>query len=83
MHDLSYSRGIQVMCIASDEYMPADASSVDFKACVKAMRGKKDMDGSGTSELLDRSINSIRSAGWMGVATAGTVRERPGSSVFG
>lgn len=39
LHDLEYARGMQVLCIASGEYMPAEQSRVDFKACVDLMRG--------------------------------------------
>ena len=41
LHDLSYSRGMQVMCIASGEYMPEDRTRVDFRACVDRMKGLK------------------------------------------
>ena len=75
LHDLSYVRGMQVMCIASGEYMPKEAKQVDFKRAVNVMRGKKGLDGSGLggmdgmSGLADRSIGSIGGRGRsMGVA---------------
>ena len=39
LHNLTYERGMRVLCIASGEYMPADRSRVDFKGCVDLMRG--------------------------------------------
>ena len=39
LHNLTYERGMRVLCIASGEYMPSDRSRVDFKACVDLMRG--------------------------------------------
>lgn len=41
LHNLTYERGMRVLCIASGEYMPADRSRVDFKGCVDLMRGLK------------------------------------------
>ena len=39
LHNLTYERGMRVLCIASGEYMPAERSRVDFKQCVDLMRG--------------------------------------------
>ena len=39
LHNLTYERGMRVLCIASGEYMPAERSRVDFKGCVKLMKG--------------------------------------------
>jgi len=39
LHGLAYARGMQVLCIASGEYMPADRTRVDFRGCVDLMRG--------------------------------------------
>ena len=39
LHNLTYERGMRVLCIASGEFMPADRSRVDFKGCVDLMRG--------------------------------------------
>lgn len=41
LHNLTYERGMRVLCIASGEYMPPDRSRVDFKRCVDLMRGLK------------------------------------------
>ena len=41
LHNLTYERGMRVLCIASGEYMSADRSRVDFKRCVDLMRGIK------------------------------------------
>ena len=41
LHNLSYERGMRVLCIASGEYMPSDRSKIDFKQCVDLMRGLK------------------------------------------
>ena len=41
LHNLTYERGMRVLCIASGEYMPPDRSRVDFKRCVELMRGLK------------------------------------------
>lgn len=41
LHNLTYERGMRVLCIASGEYMPADRSRVNFKRCVDLMRGLK------------------------------------------
>lgn len=41
LHDLTYERGMRVLCIASGEYMPADRNEVDFNRCVDLMRGLK------------------------------------------
>ena len=41
LHNLTYERGMRVLCIASGEYMPSDRSRVDFKGCVDRMRGLK------------------------------------------
>lgn len=41
LHDLTYERGMRVLCIASGEYMPADRNQVDFNRCVDLMRGLK------------------------------------------
>lgn len=41
LHNLTYERGMRVLCIASGEYMPPESekSRVDFKGCVDLMRG--------------------------------------------
>ena len=39
LHGLAYARGMQVLCIASGEYMPEDRTKIDFRACVDRMRG--------------------------------------------
>ena len=39
LHGLAYARGMQVLCIASGEYMPADRTRIDFRGCVDLMRG--------------------------------------------
>ncbi|KAL9099330.1 MAG: hypothetical protein Q9163_005158 [Psora crenata] len=39
LHDLSYARGMKVLCIASGEYMPEDRTRVDFRSCVNRMKG--------------------------------------------
>lgn len=39
LHGLTYERGMRILCIASGEYMPADAGVVDFGACVERRRG--------------------------------------------
>lgn len=44
LHDLEYARGMQVLCIASGEYMPDDQSRVDFKGCLQLMRGLKGLE---------------------------------------
>lgn len=41
LHNLTYERGMRVLCISSGEYMPADRSRVNFKGCVNLMRGLK------------------------------------------
>ena len=41
LHNLTYERGMRVLCIASGEYMPSDRSKIDFKQCVNLMRGLK------------------------------------------
>ena len=41
LHGLAYARGMQVLCIASGEYMPADRTRIDFRGCVDLMRGLK------------------------------------------
>ena len=41
LHNLTYERGMRVLCIASGEYMPPDRSRVDFKRCVELMKGLK------------------------------------------
>ena len=41
LHNLTYERGMRVLCIASGEYMPSDRSRVDLKGCVDLMRGLK------------------------------------------
>ena len=41
LHNLTYERGMRVLCIASGEYMPSDRSRVDFKMSVDRMRGLK------------------------------------------
>lgn len=39
LHGLEYARGMQVLCIASGEYMPAKRSTVDFQGCIDLARG--------------------------------------------
>lgn len=39
LHNLTYERGMRVLCIASGEYMPSDRSRVDFKGFLDLMRG--------------------------------------------
>lgn len=41
LHGLEYARGMQVLCIASGEYMPAERTQIDFKSCVDLARGLK------------------------------------------
>ena len=41
LHGLEYARGMQVLCIASGEYMPAQRALIDFKGCVVQARGLK------------------------------------------
>ncbi|KAM0800108.1 structural maintenance of chromosomes 5 smc5 [Usnea florida] len=41
LHNLTYERGMRVLCIASGEYMPPDRSRMDFKGSVERMRGLK------------------------------------------
>lgn len=41
LNNLTYERGMRVLCIASGEYMPTDRSRVDIKGCVDLMRGLK------------------------------------------
>ena len=41
LHNLTYERGMRVLCIISGEYMPDDLSRVNFKRCVDLMRGLK------------------------------------------
>lgn len=41
LHGLEYARGMQVLCIASGEYMPAERDQLDFKGCVNLARGLK------------------------------------------
>ena len=41
LHNLTYERGMRVLCIASGEYMPDDRSRVDFNRCIDLMRGLK------------------------------------------
>ena len=41
LHNLTYERGMRVLCIASGDYMPTDRSRVDFKRSVDLMRGLK------------------------------------------
>jgi len=41
LHNLTYERGMRVLCIASGEYMPPDRSRVDFKGCLDLMKGLK------------------------------------------
>ena len=41
LHNLTYERGMRVLCIASGEYMPSDRSRMDFKRCVDLRRGLK------------------------------------------
>ena len=36
--DLTYKRGMQVLCIASGEYMPEKTEGVDFRRCVDVGR---------------------------------------------
>lgn len=41
LHGLEYARGMQVLCIASGEYMPAERNQIDFQGCVNLARGLK------------------------------------------
>ena len=41
LHNLTYERGMRILCIASGEYMSSDRSRVDFKRCVDLMKGLK------------------------------------------
>ena len=41
LHGLEYARGMQVLCIASGEYMPAERDKIDFRGCVNLARGLK------------------------------------------
>ena len=61
LHDLSYARGMQVMCIASGEYMPEDQLRVDFKACVLRMKGVR-------AERMGIAMNEMTDGGRVGVA---------------
>ena len=47
LNNLTYSRGMRVLCIASGEYMPPDRNRVDFKACADIMRGLRATGGIG------------------------------------
>jgi len=47
LHGLAYARGMQVLCIASGEYMPADRTRIDFRGCVNLVRGLR-AEGIGT-----------------------------------
>ena len=49
LHNLTYERGMRVLCIASGEYMPDDRSRVDFKRCVDLMRGLRATTMAGTA----------------------------------
>ena len=39
LHGLEYARGMQVLCIASGEYMPQERSRIDFRDCINLARG--------------------------------------------
>lgn len=39
LHNLTYERGMRVLCIASGECMPSDHSRLDFRRCVDLKRG--------------------------------------------
>lgn len=41
LHGLEYARGMQVLCIASGEYMPAERDRINFRGCVDLARGLK------------------------------------------
>ncbi|MCJ1266256.1 Structural maintenance of chromosomes protein 5 [Lobaria immixta] len=41
LHGLEYARGMQVLCIASGEYMPPQQTQIDFRGCVDLARGLK------------------------------------------
>ena len=43
LHNLTYERGMRVLCIASGEYMPDDRSRIDFQRSIDLMRGLKAM----------------------------------------
>lgn len=48
--DLEYARGMQVLCIASGEFMPPERERVDFGACVMRMKALKNSStSSGTA----------------------------------
>ena len=61
LHDLSYGRGMQVMCIASGEYMPEDRMRVDFQACVDRMKSIR-------AECIGMGLNGVADGGRVGVA---------------
>ena len=50
LHDLEYARGMQVLCIASGEFMPPEQDRVDFKKCIDLMKGLR--AGQGTNGSL-------------------------------
>lgn len=50
--DLEYKRGMRVLCIASGEYMPAEAGTVNFKAACDIMRGMKGIERNGMDSSL-------------------------------
>lgn len=67
LSDLSYARGMQVMCIASGEYMPEDRTKVDFKACVHRWKGLQGLDDGG--EAGGRGMDAlVNGGGRVGVA---------------
>ena len=47
LHNLTYERGMRVLCIASGEYMPSDRSRIDFRACLDTMKGLRASSGGG------------------------------------
>ena len=65
LHDLTYARGMRVLCIASGEFMPQDQQRIDFKGCLDLMRGLK---AEAASQVAPNgAINGIGSAGRMGI----------------
>lgn len=41
LHNLTYERGMRVLCIASGEYMPPDRQKIDFRGSLDLMKGLK------------------------------------------
>ena len=62
LHNLTYERGMRVLCIASGEYMPADRTRVDFNGCVDLMRGLK----AGAMAAAAGWADVVNLAAWLG-----------------